>query len=602
MSDQPPQDNARTMETEQPHLEQSREPGVIELRTDRKSIIELSSTTDSESCEAYFTRKIESLSNLEEEVTTAAATTSNLAKASESETTAVTPGPNQLLQEPEIVDAIPQVTFLDDPEPSSRPPGITQTESGRLVDSGPECLGTDSASAGRCPMDYRYQTDDDSRLDLDFETASQARSTLADALRSPAKTTTIACQGGSSNESSDFIAPVELGPTPLSGTSRAIIKQCFKEVNPICLDPGHPVVAFNQDQITSILRIVADESARASFEMINSVVQRASKLNLSSNKPTATRARARSSSGPDTDTDISGYVTTYGPRELDCSPGIVSDAESQRDLQSSISLPSPPVFAGMGRPDPTSNQGSPIGSSPGSQTLATIKKEAMKEKKQTGKSSSTRTKSRGPPKPRRRIGRIMREEYFDTMPWTRVFVSGPVDPRWNRHKIYCQICKCNVSIRSKGPKEILRHYATDRYLREDQRWRYEHLTIEDPLTKRPRYQVRGRDGKILTNYQLQLELPQFINCELVDIGDKLPFYEEAMAGSSYMSSSPQNLAKTQISILAYFLALSGDIQVLRTMWQQIGVVVNHQALFSDVDWSTTRLSVSSLVWIDRPVV
>ena len=62
-------------------------------------------------------------------------------------------------------------------------------------------------------MDYRYQTDDDSRLDLDFENASQARSTLADALRSPAKTTTIACPGGSSNEFSEFIAPVELGPT-----------------------------------------------------------------------------------------------------------------------------------------------------------------------------------------------------------------------------------------------------------------------------------------------------------------------------------------------------------------------------------------------------
>ena len=187
----------------------------------------------------------------------------------------------------------------------------------------------------------------------------------------------------------------------------------------------------------------------------------------------------------------------------------------------------------------------------------------------------------------------MKEEYFDTMPWTRTFVSGPVDPRWNRHKIYCQICKCNVSIRSKGPKEILRHYATDRHLRKDQRWRYEHLTIEDPLTKRPRYQVRGRDGKILTNYQLQLELPHFINCELVDIGDKLPFYEEAMAGSSYMSSSAQSLAKIQISILGHFLPLSGDIQVLRTLWQQIGVVVNHQALFSDTDWSTTRLSVSS---------
>ena len=408
-----------------------------------------------------------------------------------------------------------------------------------MVESGSECIGTDTASASRGPMDYRSHTDDDSRLDMDFETLSQARSTLADALRSPAKTTTIACPGGSSNESSKFIAPVELGPTPLSGTSNAIVELCFDEVNPICFDPGHPVVAFNQDQITSILRIVTDASARGSFEMLNSIVERASKLNLGSNKPATFRTRARSSPGPETDTDINcRSVTTYGPRDVDCSPGVTSDAESRQDFQSSVSLPSPPVCVGPGHLDPLSSHGSPIGSSPGNQTLATVRKEAIKEKRQAPKSVSARTKSRGISKPRRRVGRIMKEEYFDTTPWTRTFVSGPLDLRWNRHKIYCQICKCNVSIRSKGPKEILRHYATERHLRKDQRWRYEHLTIEDPLTKRPRYQVRGRDGKILTNYQLQLELPPFIDCELVHIGDKLPFYEEAMAGSNLKSSFP----------------------------------------------------------------
>ena len=184
------------------------------------------------------------------------------------------------------------------------------------------------------------------------------------------------------------------------------------------------------------------------------------------------------------------------------------------------------------------------------------------------------------------------------MPWTRTFVSGPVDPKWNKHKIYCQICKCNVSIRAKGPKEILRHFATERHLRKDQRWRYEYLTIEDPLTKRRRYQVRGQDGKVLSNYQLQLELPHFINCELVDIGEKLPFYDEAMAGVDYMASSPQNRARLQISVLGCFLPLSGDVQVLRGLWQQIGIALNHQAITSDIDWSTTRLSVSSLFTSD----
>ena len=91
----------------------------------------------------------------------------------------------------------------------------------------------------------------------------------------------------------------------------------------------------------------------------------------------------------------------------------------------------------------------------------------------------------------------MKKEYFDCIPWARVFVSGPLDPKWNPNKIYCQISKGNVSIRAKGPK--------------DQRWRYEYLTREDPITKQPRYQVRGKDGKIFSNYRLQLKLPLFIN-------------------------------------------------------------------------------------------
>ena len=36
------------------------------------------------------------------------------------------------------------------------------------------------------------------------------------------------------------------------------------------------------------------------------------------------------------------------------------------------------------------------------------------------------------------------------------------------------------------------------------------------MTKRPRYQVRGRDSKVLSKYQLQLELPHFINAELAE--------------------------------------------------------------------------------------
>ena len=178
------------------------------------------------------------------------------------------------------------------------------------------------------------------------------------------------------------------------------------------------------------------------------------------------------------------------------------------------------------------------------------------------------------------------------MEWTKTFVPGPVDPRWNPYKFYCQICKANISIYGKGAREILRHHSTEKHLRKDQRWRFEHLSKVDPVTHKVVHQVRGKDGKFLAPYQLELEYPKLKDVPLVDIGKKLPFYDEFMAGTDYMTSSSGDWAKDQISILCRFLTHYGDIDVLKGFWSDVGVIVNHQALFTDFDWSRERLSVS----------
>ena len=398
-------------------------------------------------------------------------------------------------------------------------------------------------------MDYRSQTEDESCPGMDTDTGSMARSTLAQALYSPSKPGNVSRPQTSSQDTSDPLPPEPRGPTPLSSTSRLIIKQCFEETNPTYLSPGHMTVAFNQDQISSILRIVADESARASYEMLNSVFVRASRLSLHSPRGTTSRKHTQEGPHPGTDTDVgSDSVMTYDTRGGDSSPGFTSDPETNRDFQSSVVLPVPPICP---REKQLVQENSPVSfdcSSPGTETLAALRQEAIKEKEKGRLPQQVQPKPKRPSRPRRRIGRIMKEEYFDSMPWTRVFVSGPLDPKWNPNKIYCQICKCNVSIKAKGPKEILRHYAAERHLRKDQRWRYEYLPIEDPITKKLRHQVRGKDRKILSHYQLRLELPLFINAELVDIGKKLPFYEEAMSGADHMASSPQNRAYTYFNI------------------------------------------------------
>ena len=124
------------------------------------------------------------------------------------------------------------------------------------------------------------------------------------------------------------------------------------------------------------------------------------------------------------------------------------------------------------------------------------------------------------------------------------------------------------------------------------RWRYDYLSVEDPVTGTVRHNVKGKDGRLLTPYELELENPKFKDVPLVDIGEKLPFYDEVMAGKDHMTSSSESRARVQISILGHFLPSFGDIGSSRSLWRDIGVVVNHQVLFSDFNWGKERLSVS----------
>ena len=46
--------------------------------------------------------------------------------------------------------------------------------------------------------------------------------------------------------------------------------------------------------------------------------------------------------------------------------------------------------------------------------------------------------------------------------------------------------------------EILGHHRTEKHLRRDHRWRYEHLKSTGPISGKVQHRVKGRDGKILS--------------------------------------------------------------------------------------------------------
>ena len=133
-------------------------------------------------------------------------------------------------------------------------------------------------------------------------------------------------------------------------------------------------------------------------------------------------------------------------------------------------------------------------------------------------------------------GKVMKEAYFKGNKGLKTFLTGPLDPEHNRLKLFCQICKTNWSIFSKGAREMIRHYGSESHLRKDQRWKFEHLRSVDKVTWQVRHEVRGQDVQILTALELEKEKPLFENAVLVDNGDKHPFDDDYMAGVTSSAS------------------------------------------------------------------
>ena len=270
------------------------------------------------------------------------------------------------------------------------------------------------------------------------------------------------------------------------------------------------------------------------------------------------------------------------------------------DLESQSFTPPPIGPPGCTRTDLGSQEGTNQLESPGAQTVAGLKAEAIAERTKPVKLRKARkTPARNVGTSKHQVPRgckIMKEGLLQGHGVDQNFCVWPSRPSLEPLQIFCQICKGNISIYGRGAREFLRHHQSERHLRKDQRWRYEHLSVEDPATNTVRHHVRGRDGKLLTPYELEQELKHFNDEPMVDIGEKLPFYEDYIRETDYMASSSDNRARIQISVLGNYLRSFGDISTLRNFWRDVGVIVNHQSLFTDFDWSKERLSVSNLFW------
>ena len=101
----------------------------------------------------------------------------------------------------------------------------------------------------------------------------------------------------------------------MTGGSRALIKKYFCEVEPYVLPPGHSAISLTEGQLSTILKVVAEETARSSYEKMESLIVNAGMLNLqglttSKSHPQGFQMK-RASPG--------GYESVYGAQSVEAS-------------------------------------------------------------------------------------------------------------------------------------------------------------------------------------------------------------------------------------------------------------------------------------------
>ena len=337
----------------------------------------------------------------------------------------LTPNQGDLSNEEGEFSSIPEVTYLDAPEQS--------TERNILLSNGPPkakvqklCIKIagesklhsipvpmtegHSHSEGGMDTTNEFEMSDPEvtagqrpswkpSSETDHESAGLAGSTVADAMLAPTRPSNFRVSDAASVTSADF-PEVPMRTAQLSGGSRALIKENFETATPIELTPGHSTIALNEGQISHILKVVADEAIKGSLKAMESLIQQTSRLSLGTHPtlPVSGPRKARTSSVASDIGSQSGFTSgnasdTSGALRTDeelTSLGYVyehSDFESQPVAQPPTGLP------GCSRTDLRSPMEQFQLDSPGAQTLAALKDEALTEK--------TKPKSRSPREVRR---------------------------------------------------------------------------------------------------------------------------------------------------------------------------------------------------------
>ena len=253
-----------------------------------------------------------------------------LRKESESDPIVIVPAQGENQSTERLQQQTPDVTFLDAsktyPASSSSSavgsplkraklvrPTVTSNSALQIYSHRESSIKTSVALVGNLNIDGEGEQPARPYSSSDFEIGTESSnaggSTMADALTGGRYNPVI--EVGETSSFSTEPPPRDIGkPEPLKNSSRSMLKEYFAKADPVELLRGQATIALAEDQISSILRVVADEYTRASYDMLENLVYRASRLSLGT-PITGKRVSKQSSVGADPKPKLVGYQWRY---------------------------------------------------------------------------------------------------------------------------------------------------------------------------------------------------------------------------------------------------------------------------------------------------
>ena len=174
-------------------------------------------------------------------------------------------------------------------------------------------------------------------------------------------------------------------------------------------------------------------------------------------------------------------------------------------------------------------------------------------------------------------------------PVLKFFATGPMERSKTPYKWWCQVCRVELSLMSRGALELLSHFKTDAHLVKEHRIRLE--TPGYPLFDRSEKELVGSALKEATRIAKETYpiAPQLDVCRLLVGQDKLPDFIDA--------ANPSEDVLSQIRILEQRLRHGGHVDSLVLMWDEMTRLFPGNSQASTYSWSRHRLFVSSFFWV-----